>query len=161
MLLWKVHYVAPPQGVQAILMMSRMSLRKKCPYSEFFWSVFSSIWIEYGRIRSISPYSAQMQEYTDQKNSEYGHFSHSVYLSECTNLFPILKKKLCYCLKSISLGISLLHSFNFSCISFTRSSNFYAGTSTCVPVPVGDSFNVSFFISQTWLRDNIECYIPF
>ena len=24
-------------------------MRKKCPYSELFWSVFSRIWTEYGR----------------------------------------------------------------------------------------------------------------
>ena len=53
------------------------SLRKKCPYSEFFWSVFSRIWTEYGEIRSISPYSVRMRENTDQNNSEYGHFSRS------------------------------------------------------------------------------------
>ena len=29
------------------------TLRKKCPYSELFWSVFSRIRIEYGEIRSI------------------------------------------------------------------------------------------------------------
>ena len=42
-----------------------MSLRKKCPYSELFWSAlsaFSRIWIEYGEIRSISPYLVQMWE---------------------------------------------------------------------------------------------------
>ena len=33
------------------------SLRKKCPYSKFFWSVFSQFWTEYKKIRSISPYS--------------------------------------------------------------------------------------------------------
>ena len=55
------------------------SLRKKCPYSEFFWRVFSRIRNEYGEITSISPYSVQMRENTDQKNSEYGHFSHSEY----------------------------------------------------------------------------------
>ena len=51
------------------------TLREKCPYSEFFSSVFSRIWAEYGEIRSISPYSVQMRENMDQKNSEYGHFS--------------------------------------------------------------------------------------
>ena len=43
------------------------SLREKCLYSEFFWSVFSRIRTEYGEIL------------TDQKISEYGHFSRSVY----------------------------------------------------------------------------------
>ena len=40
-----------------------------------FWSVFSRIRDEYGEIWSISPYSVQMQENTDQKNSEYRYFS--------------------------------------------------------------------------------------
>ena len=48
------------------------TLREKCPYSKFFWSVFSRIWTEYGE---ILPYSVQMRENKDQKNSEYGHFS--------------------------------------------------------------------------------------
>ena len=37
------------------------ALREKCPYSEFFWSVFCHIRIEY----------------SDQKNSKYGHFLRS------------------------------------------------------------------------------------
>ena len=38
------------------------SLRKKCPYSELFWFVFSRIRTEYGEIRSISPYSVKIQK---------------------------------------------------------------------------------------------------
>ena len=53
-------------------------LRKKCPYSELFWSVFSRIRTEYGEIRSISLYSVQIRENADQNNSDYGHFSRSV-----------------------------------------------------------------------------------
>ena len=41
-----------------------------------FWSVFSRIRTEYGEKRSISPFSVQMRENTDQKTPEYGHFSH-------------------------------------------------------------------------------------
>ena len=48
-------------------------MRKKCPYSEFFWSVFFRIWTEYAKILCISPYSVQMRENMDQKNSQYGH----------------------------------------------------------------------------------------
>ena len=55
-------------------------LRKKYQYSGFFWSVFSQIRTEYGKIRSIPQYSLRMRENTDQKNSEYGHFLHSVFL---------------------------------------------------------------------------------
>ena len=33
----------------------------------FFWSVFSCIWTEYGKILRISPYSVQMLENTDQR----------------------------------------------------------------------------------------------
>ena len=50
-------------------------LRKKCPYSVLFWSVFSGIRTEYGEIFRNSPYSVQMLENTDQNNSEYGYFS--------------------------------------------------------------------------------------
>ena len=45
--------------------------------SVFFWPVFPRIWTEYGEIRNISPYSVQMQENTDQKNSGYEHFLRS------------------------------------------------------------------------------------
>ena len=49
-------------------------LRKKCPYSELFWFVFSRIRTEYGYIRCISPYSVQMWENADQNQSEYGPY---------------------------------------------------------------------------------------
>ena len=52
------------------------SLREKCTYSEFFWSVFSRIRTEYREALRISPYSVQMRENTDQKNPKYGHFLH-------------------------------------------------------------------------------------
>ena len=47
----------------------QLTLREKCPYLEFFWTVFSRIWTEYGGIR---------RENSDQKNSEYGHFLRNV-----------------------------------------------------------------------------------
>ena len=50
------------------------SLLEKCPFSEFYWSVFSRIRTECGKILHISPYSVQLRENKDQKNSEYGHF---------------------------------------------------------------------------------------
>ena len=37
---------------------------------------FSLIRTEYGEILRICPYSVQLQENTDQKNYEYGHFSY-------------------------------------------------------------------------------------
>ena len=49
-------------------------LREMCPYSEFFWSVFSRTRTEYENKRSIPQYSVRMRENTDQKNSEYGNF---------------------------------------------------------------------------------------
>ena len=42
----------------------------------FFWSVFSLIWTEYGEIWSISRYSVQMRENTDQKKLRiWTHFT--------------------------------------------------------------------------------------
>ena len=45
------------------------ALREQCLYSEFFRSVFSSIWTEYGEMRSISLYSAHMRENTVKKKT--------------------------------------------------------------------------------------------
>ena len=45
-----------------------IALQKKCLHSEFFWSVFSRIWTEYGDLQSKSPYSVRMQENADLKN---------------------------------------------------------------------------------------------
>ena len=49
----------------------KYNLKSHCVKSvqirSFFWSVFSCIRIEYGEIRSISPYSVWMWENTDQK----------------------------------------------------------------------------------------------
>ena len=44
-----------------------LTLREKCPYSGFVCILLP-----------ISPYSVQMRENTDQKNSEHGHFSRSL-----------------------------------------------------------------------------------
>ena len=64
-----------------------LTLRKKCPYSEYLASVFphsgwmwrfSYIRTEYEDLQSKSSYSVQIWEIKDQKNSEYKHFSPSV-----------------------------------------------------------------------------------
>ena len=54
-----------------------LSQPKNCLYSELFWSVFSCIRTEYREIRSVSLYSGQMRENTDQNNSEYRYFLRS------------------------------------------------------------------------------------
>ena len=41
------------------------TLRKKCPYLELFWFVFSRIRTEYRKIQSISSYSVRIWENTD------------------------------------------------------------------------------------------------
>ena len=51
------------------------TVREKCPHSKFFRSIFSRIQTEYGEIDSL--YSVRMWDNTDQKNSEYGHYSRS------------------------------------------------------------------------------------
>ena len=76
--------------------LSLLSLRKKCPYSGFFWSVFSRIWTEYEEIIRISPHLVQMRENTDQKNSEYGHF-----FTQCiTRFLRMLNVLPVYCIMS-------------------------------------------------------------
>ena len=61
------------------------TLRGKCPCSELFCSTFSRIRTEYGEIQSISLYSVQMLENTDQRNYEYGHFLCSLILVKLQN----------------------------------------------------------------------------
>ena len=65
------------QSIGKALISHCSALREKCPYSEFFWSVFSRIWTEYGDLFRKSLYSVRMPEKTDQKNSEYEHFLRS------------------------------------------------------------------------------------
>ena len=56
-----------------------ITLRRKCPYSELFWSVFSGIPTEYREVRStLRTQFVRTQENEDQNNSEHGHFSHSL-----------------------------------------------------------------------------------
>ena len=55
-----------------------LALRKKCPYSELFCSVFSRVRTEYGEILRNFPYSVRIRENPDQNNSEYGLCSCSV-----------------------------------------------------------------------------------
>ena len=58
-------------------LLNRFTLRKKCPYLELFWSVFSRIRTEYGEILRTSPYLVRILENADQNNYEYGQFSRS------------------------------------------------------------------------------------
>ena len=69
-------------------MLGTWPLRKKCLYSELFWSAGSRIQTEYGEIRSISPYSAGMREKATQNNFEYGHFLRS---GLCRKNFKVIK----------------------------------------------------------------------
>ena len=64
----------------------KFTQREKSPNWDYFWFVFSHIWTAYEEILRISPHLVRMRENTDQKNSEYGHFSRSVR----HNLFPLL-----------------------------------------------------------------------
>ena len=50
------------------------ALRKKCPYLELIWSVFSRIWTEYQKIRSI-------QSKSGKYGPEYASFSFAIYIS--------------------------------------------------------------------------------
>ena len=58
--------------------------------SELLWSTFSRIWLEYGHISCISPYSVRMRENTDQNNSKYGHFLCSDSSEICLNWTTLL-----------------------------------------------------------------------
>ena len=76
------------------------SFREKCPYSEYFWSIFLPIWTKYGDLlcKSLdllckSLYSVQNRENMGNKISKYGQF---------------------YALLTTELSLSGGHLFNFS-----------------------------------------------
>ena len=56
-------------------------LRKKYPYLEFFYSVFSRIRTEYEEILCFSPYSVQMRESGQEKLQIEALFTHSWFSS--------------------------------------------------------------------------------
>ena len=58
------------------------TLREKFPNAELFWSLFSGIRTEYGYLLRKSPYSVQMRENTDQKNSVFGQFLRSAIIGD-------------------------------------------------------------------------------
>ena len=88
---------------------NKYALREKCPYSEFFWSLFSRIQTEYGDIRSISRYSVWMRENTDHKNSKFAHLSHSYMVSSILFWFCFLRVPYIRKIKSSSLLNFLKH----------------------------------------------------
>ena len=63
-----------PVHTMSFISVTKTSLREKCPYSEFFWSLFSCIWTEFEDLLRKSPYSVQMQENIDERNSKHGRF---------------------------------------------------------------------------------------
>ena len=50
------------------------TLREKCPYSEFFWSVFSRIWTDYGEILRISRSQSECEKIRTRKNPNADNF---------------------------------------------------------------------------------------
>ena len=78
-----------------------MTLREKCTYEEFFWSVFSHIRTEYGDLRS------KIQENTNQKISEKGQFLCSVKVYVDLYYWQVSSKKAVRSLPFSSLVVSL------------------------------------------------------
>ena len=85
--------------------MNHLILHENCLYSEIFWSVFSRIRTEYGKMQSISSYSLRMRENTDQKNSEQEHFSPSANVKLCFGLVKFILKIFFCCVLSFSFQI--------------------------------------------------------
>ena len=72
-----------------------MLLHEKCPYSEFFWSIFSRIWTVYHYLACISPYSLEMREYTDLKISKCRQFSRNVYYAILPSSLASFTDRIC------------------------------------------------------------------
>ena len=58
-----------------------------CPNPEFFWSVFSRIWTEYGDLLRESPYSVQIFSHTDVfKNSVNDKILYYIIIANVTDI---------------------------------------------------------------------------
>ena len=60
----------PPVSIPPV----KKTLREKCLYSEFFWSIFSCIWSKYGEILRTPPHSVQMREIQTRKTPNTDNF---------------------------------------------------------------------------------------
>ena len=66
-----------------IILLNLLTLRKKCPYSELFWSEFSCIRTEYGEILRISQFEAQIGEYAFTLLALSNFNAKSIYVAFC------------------------------------------------------------------------------
>ena len=71
----------------SIIIYTSLHCVKSVHIRSFFWSLFSRIWTEYGVLPRKSPYSVQIRENKDQKNSVFEHFWRSVIY---THLFILI-----------------------------------------------------------------------
>ena len=92
------------------------SLHEMCPYSEFYWSFFSRIQIEYGEIRSISSYLVRMRENMDQKNAVNKHFSCSATTQEIKFSAELVKPEKLQFLCSLIFFGSISRQLNVLCL---------------------------------------------
>ena len=70
----KSHHKSTRTNFSACFCVHLLPLRKKCPYSEFFWSVFSRIWTVY------APYSSKCGKIRTRKTPNTDTF-YRVYLT--------------------------------------------------------------------------------
>ena len=117
--------------------LTSLALRKKCLFSELFWSVFSRFWTECGEILRISPYSVRMRENTDQNNSEYVHFSRNVDHVFHTDIFCPFSKivcTVCYIYWSSHSIILIQYQFRYFILRFCCDQKINSGKSFVMPV---------------------------
>ena len=86
-----------------------------CPNTEFFWSVFSRIWTEYGDLLRKSPYSVQIWKIRTRKKPVFGQFSHTDVFKNSVN------DKILYYIIIANLTDILLNIFRLCFTSFKTS----------------------------------------
>ena len=132
------------------------TLRKKCPYPELFWFVFSRILTEYGELWIISPYSVRIRENTNQNNSEYGYFLCSVNFSRNKDYVHIIISRnsvhyISFASKFIWCHLYIYHLYHLFGIIYsekyfhfyTWTSHWTAGSSTQAKVPHGSLLDLA------------------
>ena len=110
---FKGHFL--PQMRETCDALSFPTLREKCPYSEFFWSLFSRIWTEYGEIKSkCGKIRTRKAPNTDTFHAVLGIASHQIFEISCLTLinhhwWKVAEPERRYWLVSLLLTLTRFH----------------------------------------------------
>ena len=148
-----------------------ISLSKKCPYSELFWSAFFSDFPAFGLnteyLSGFSPNAGKHGKKADQNNSEYGLFLRSVCLSIYSLNHLFIHSSILCCLLTRASSLCCIHLHSPTALkssgqwALANPIWFYTLTSTFLPIyqlflPFINRFQSFLLVYHSFLLDSIR-----